>query len=144
MSPPLIKRCPASGEKHCPHCDCTFNVRGYVRHEQACHRTHQEELAPTIDTGGGTFPEPYENGTLYTCLSCEQHDSDSRATDELIQIAEIAEDLDTEVCQGHSHPKLLELKTQGHRVHNSSALSCSQWFPSQGLFPSGYLSTNSY
>ena len=50
----------------------------------------------------------------------------------------------TSFCQGHSHPKLLELKTQGCRVHNSSTLSCSQWFPSQGLFPSGYLSTNSY
>ena len=50
----------------------------------------------------------------------------------------------TTECQGHSHPKLLELKTQGHRVHNSSALSCSQWFPGQRLFPLGYLSTNSY
>ena len=47
-------------------------------------------------------------------------------------------------CQGHSHPKLLELKTQGRRVHNSSTLSCSQWFPGQRLFLSGYLSTNSY
>ena len=50
----------------------------------------------------------------------------------------------TPECQGHSHPKLLELKKQGRRVHNSSALSCSQWFPGQGLFPSGYLSTNLY
>ena len=60
-------------------------------------------------------------------------------------VMHLAQEVDPEGdCQGHSHPKLLELKTQGRRVHNSSTLSCSHWFPGQRLFPSGYLSTNLY
>jgi len=59
-----LKQRPADGEKTCPYCDRVFNVRGFGRHEQACRRIHQEEEpAPgIIDTEGGTYPEPGENG----------------------------------------------------------------------------------
>jgi hypothetical protein len=36
MPLPTVKRQPAAGEKVCPHCSGTFNVRGYGRHEKAC------------------------------------------------------------------------------------------------------------
>ena len=47
-----LKQHPVDGQVTCPHCDHVFNVRGFGRHKQVCHKIHQEEeLAPgVIDT----------------------------------------------------------------------------------------------
>ena len=89
----------------------------------------KQRLAAEFDTD---ITEPIQN-ILSSVESCPIQSEEPKVSGE-----------DTAECQGHSHPKLLELKTQGCRVHNSSTLPCSQWFPGQRLFPSGYLSTNSY
>ena len=74
--PPKLAKCRlATGEKCCPYCDSIFNVRGYGRHEQACHshREREEQLIPTADTEGNMDPELGEGGMSCLHLSCRWH-----------------------------------------------------------------------
>ena len=100
-----------------------------------CKRTQRVHLKSTHWVYAPLPPVSHSRRYLTHSRSCSERIAKSR---------DVWHSTTTCYCQGHSHPKLLELKTQGCRVHNSSTLSCSQWFPGQRLFPLGYLSTNSY
>ena len=65
MPPLLAKRRPALGEKVCPYCDRAFNVRGYGRHELACHARYenQQPVPIAFDPEGDMGPECSKNGT---------------------------------------------------------------------------------
>lgn len=64
MPPKAAKRRPARGEKMCPLCKKTFNVRGYGKHAKACQsRQHESALASAVgetthsrEEGKSNFP----------------------------------------------------------------------------------------
>ena len=92
-----LKRRPADGQATCPDCNHVFNVRGFGRHKQACHKIyHEEEPAPgVIDAEGGTYPEPGGNGIPHVYLVVNDPiDINSQIVDD--QVTEIAQDLHAE------------------------------------------------
>lgn len=112
MPPRVLKRRPAYGEKCCPHCGKTFNVRGYGRHEQACRRHHELSEIPIpavyvdgINSGKNTDdtdPEQSKGGTLHMNMGHKLPATKTRITDD--EATEIGEDPHAENTRGPDEP----------------------------------------
>jgi len=63
MPPELVKQCPATEERKYPYYKKYFNVRGFCRHEPACHVYHEKQQQPVpVANTDDTDPEMSENG----------------------------------------------------------------------------------
>ena len=138
MPPRPVKRRPAEGQKVCPYCFRSFNVRGYGRHEPACpsRPERQQQPTPILDVEDDRVGSDLsENGTLPIYLPCRRLDSDLHIAGDPIQIAEIAEDyagveLGQSTEAGGSGEHTLEDLTGGfahHRVDRTKRTDPECW-----------------